>query len=323
MASGCNQVHVVHKPHLLSDNGSSYVFGDLAEWLKEKGMKRSRGAPYHPQTHGKIAPSRQIALQSPAWQRVAPNLEAQIEAFVEHDNHQRYQESIKITPADVYFGRDRTTLKQRERIKQNPLKARRLYHRQHAPVRKGRVPKRCCRQRAPHYGPESKGQGGRNKSGWRWHCCGKRSASAFTGQPDRKQISIVALAVGKGPAKLSDRELLACASKALPKNRILLADANVQLEEQPANYQEEAKRYETVLKQSQVSLSALQDLGKRLTRRLSKQQVSQAWPDLLVPVTALIAPDKKTAMMRDSRYSLQSGLATGRRSNRQSTRQRR
>ncbi len=34
-ASGCDQVHVVHKPRLLSDNGSSYVSGDLAEWLQD------------------------------------------------------------------------------------------------------------------------------------------------------------------------------------------------------------------------------------------------------------------------------------------------
>ncbi len=53
-ASGCDQVHVVHKPRLLSDNGSSYVSGDLAEWLSDRGMKHSRGAPYHPQTQGKI-----------------------------------------------------------------------------------------------------------------------------------------------------------------------------------------------------------------------------------------------------------------------------
>ena len=53
-ASGCDQVHVIHKPRLLSDNGSSYVSGDLAEWLRDKGMRHSRGAPYHPQTQGKI-----------------------------------------------------------------------------------------------------------------------------------------------------------------------------------------------------------------------------------------------------------------------------
>ena len=53
-ASGCDQVHVVHKPRLLSDNGSSYVSEELAEWLQGNGMKHSRGAPYHPQTQGKI-----------------------------------------------------------------------------------------------------------------------------------------------------------------------------------------------------------------------------------------------------------------------------
>ena len=53
-ASGCDQVHVAHKPRLLSDNGSSYVSGDPAEWLEDKGMPHTRGAPYHPQTQGKI-----------------------------------------------------------------------------------------------------------------------------------------------------------------------------------------------------------------------------------------------------------------------------
>ena len=45
--------------------------------------------------------------------------EAQIETFVDHYNHQRYHESINnLTPADVYFGRAQSILKQRERIKQ-------------------------------------------------------------------------------------------------------------------------------------------------------------------------------------------------------------
>lgn len=38
-ASGCDQVRVVHKPRLLSDNGSSYVSGELAERLHDKGMR--------------------------------------------------------------------------------------------------------------------------------------------------------------------------------------------------------------------------------------------------------------------------------------------
>jgi transposase InsO family protein len=53
-ASGCDQVCVVHKPRLLSDNGSSYVSADLAEWLDDNGMSHVRGAPHHPQTQGKI-----------------------------------------------------------------------------------------------------------------------------------------------------------------------------------------------------------------------------------------------------------------------------
>ena len=36
--SGCNRANVVHNPRLLSDNGSSYISGDLAEWLEEYGL---------------------------------------------------------------------------------------------------------------------------------------------------------------------------------------------------------------------------------------------------------------------------------------------
>lgn len=134
-ASGCDQVHVIHKPRLLSDNGSSYVSGDLAEWLQEKGMKHSRGAPYHPQTQGKIERWHQTLKNRILLENyfLPGDLKAQIKAFVDHYNHQRYHESLNnVTPADVYFGRDKAILKQRERIKRKTLEARRLHHRQHA-----------------------------------------------------------------------------------------------------------------------------------------------------------------------------------------------
>jgi len=134
-ASGCDQVHVVHKPRLLSDNGSSYVSGDLAEWLQDKGMKHSRGAPYHPQTQGKIERWHQTLKNRILLENyfLPGDLEAQIEAFVDHYNHQRYHESLKnVTPADVYFGRDTAILRQRERIKRKTLEQRRLHHRQRA-----------------------------------------------------------------------------------------------------------------------------------------------------------------------------------------------
>ena len=53
-ASGCDQADVTHKPRLLSDNGPSYISSDLADWLSNNGMSHVRGAPYHPQTQGKI-----------------------------------------------------------------------------------------------------------------------------------------------------------------------------------------------------------------------------------------------------------------------------
>ena len=131
-ASGCDQVHVVHKPRLLSDNGSSYVSGELAEWLNDKGMKHSRGAPYHPQTQGKIERWHQTLKNRILLENyfLPGDLEAHIEAFVDHYNHQRYHESLNnVTPADAYFGRAQAILNKRERIKHKTLEARRLQHR--------------------------------------------------------------------------------------------------------------------------------------------------------------------------------------------------
>src|SRR3546814_3709721 len=54
ISSGSDEVHVRHRPRLLSDNGSSYVSGELIEWREDRKMAHVRGAPYHPQTKGKI-----------------------------------------------------------------------------------------------------------------------------------------------------------------------------------------------------------------------------------------------------------------------------
>ena len=134
-ASGCDQARVVHKPRLLSDNGSSYVSGELAEWLGDKKMGHVRGVPYHPQTQGKIEQWHQTLKNRVLLENYffPADLEAQIEAFVDHYNHRRYHESINnLTPADVYFGRGQPILKQRERIKLKTMETRRLQYRKHA-----------------------------------------------------------------------------------------------------------------------------------------------------------------------------------------------
>ena len=61
------------------------------------------------------------------------DLEKQIEAFVDHYNHQRYHASLKnLTPADVYFGRGQSILASRERIKKRTIAKRSVHYQQHA-----------------------------------------------------------------------------------------------------------------------------------------------------------------------------------------------
>ncbi|MAO00611.1 MAG: IS3 family transposase [Roseovarius sp.] len=134
-ASSCDQATVLHKPRLLSDNGSSYISGELADWLEDQKMEHVRGAPYHPQTQGKIERWHQTLKNRILLENyyLPGDLRHQIDAFVEHYNHRRYHESLQnLTPADVYFGRDQTILKQRERIKRKTIETRRLLHRKSA-----------------------------------------------------------------------------------------------------------------------------------------------------------------------------------------------
>jgi transposase InsO family protein len=65
--------------------GPAYLSGELRDYLGERGMGHTRGAPYHAQTQGKI---------------------------------ERYHESLdNVTPADCYFGRQYAVLDERSKIK--------------------------------------------------------------------------------------------------------------------------------------------------------------------------------------------------------------
>ena len=134
-ASGLDKAKVLHRPRLLSDNGSSYVSDDLARWMERHDMAHVRGAPYHPMTQGKIERWHQTLKNRILLENyyLPGDLEAQIEAFVVNYNHCRYHESIdNLTPADVYFGRGHTILLHRERIKRQTITQRRLQHQQQA-----------------------------------------------------------------------------------------------------------------------------------------------------------------------------------------------
>jgi len=112
-ASGCDQANVVHKLRLLSDNGSSYISGELADYINDNGMSHVRGAPYRPQTQGKIERWHHTLKNRVLLENyfLPSDLERQIERFVEHYNHERYHESLNnVTPANVYFGRAQSIL---------------------------------------------------------------------------------------------------------------------------------------------------------------------------------------------------------------------
>ena len=130
-ASGLDQTAPTGRPPLLSDNGSSYIAGELAEWLEDRKIKHVRGAPYHPITQGRIERWHQTLKNRILLENyfLHGDLENQIAAFVDYYNNHRYHESVdNLTPADVYFGRGPTILTERKRIKRQTIAERRLQH---------------------------------------------------------------------------------------------------------------------------------------------------------------------------------------------------
>ena len=126
--SGLEKARVRHRPRLLSDNGPAYLSKDLKKFLKRKDIDHIRGAPYHPQTQGKIE----------RWHRSMKNvvklqnyyspsqLAAAIEDFVAYYNNQRYHESLNnMTPVSIYYGKEKEVQSEREKIKRDTMSLRR------------------------------------------------------------------------------------------------------------------------------------------------------------------------------------------------------
>jgi len=108
---------------------SSYISGNLADWLEDQQMDHVRGARNHLQTQGKIERWHQTLKKRILLENyyLPGDLEQQIDAFVDHYNHRRHYESLKnLTPAGVYFGRGEAILKQQERTKRKTIETGRL-----------------------------------------------------------------------------------------------------------------------------------------------------------------------------------------------------
>ena len=134
-SAGLDHVTVAHRPRLLSENGASYISQDLAKWLERHDMQHTRGAPFHPQTQGKIERWHQTLKNRILLEHsyLPGDLERRVGDFVTHYNHDRYHESLdNLTPAYVYFGRGPAILAEISRIKRQTIANRRLQHRMQA-----------------------------------------------------------------------------------------------------------------------------------------------------------------------------------------------
>ena len=125
--TGVDRIKVKHRPRLLSDNGPAYLSGELRDYLGNRGMRHTRGAPYHPQTQGKIERYHRTMKNVVKLQHYyfPEELKAALKDFVSYYNNERYHESLdNVTPADVYFGRQYAVLSERSKIKRRTMERR-------------------------------------------------------------------------------------------------------------------------------------------------------------------------------------------------------
>ena len=118
-------------PRILSDNGPCYISNQFQQYLSSRQIKHIRGRPNHPQTQGKIERyHRSMKNIIKLDNYYSPQqLKDRLAEFVDYYNNRRYHESLEnLTPADVYFGRAESILKQRKLIKDRTMKKRRQNH---------------------------------------------------------------------------------------------------------------------------------------------------------------------------------------------------
>ena len=133
-ASGLDHMTVVHRPRLLSDNGSSYVASDLADWLDKQNIEHVRGAPYHPQTQGKIERWHQT-LKTASCSRITTcpaisNARSPPSWFT--TTMPAITRASTILPRLTSTSGAQAILLERERIKRQTIANRRLQHQLHA-----------------------------------------------------------------------------------------------------------------------------------------------------------------------------------------------
>ncbi|MBW0157610.1 hypothetical protein KTQ37_05680 [Sinorhodobacter sp. B57] len=100
----------------------------MVEYIEANKIRYERAPLFRPQTQSKIKRGHQT-LQK----RILPEdyfLPGDLDAFVEHYNHQCYHESLaNVTPADACFDRASAMMKTARKIKRQTIECRHLQHR--------------------------------------------------------------------------------------------------------------------------------------------------------------------------------------------------
>lgn len=118
------------KPVLLSDNGSGFAGEVFAKYLKVHGIRHIFGAPYHPQTQGKVERfNRTMKEKVNLWVYGTPeDLQAAVDRMVEQYNRTPHEGLKNVSPEDVYAGRQNEVLKRREKIRLETMARRYAYN---------------------------------------------------------------------------------------------------------------------------------------------------------------------------------------------------
>ena len=102
----------------------------LAKYLKARGVRHIFGAPYHPQTQGKVERfNRTLKERVNLWVHGTPdNLRAAIDKENETYNERPHEALKNVCPNDVYAGRTDEVLERRAKIRIETMARRYAYN---------------------------------------------------------------------------------------------------------------------------------------------------------------------------------------------------
>lgn len=113
---------------MLSDNGPGFIGEVLADYLKAKRIPHIFGAPYHPQTQGKVERLNRKMKEAMCLEvSCSPDeLQRKLREFQRAYNATPHSSIFNVSPNQMYAGRLKKILKRRAVIKRRTLERRRL-----------------------------------------------------------------------------------------------------------------------------------------------------------------------------------------------------